>query len=141
MTERAPRIGRVLETALYCDDLERAVAFYRDVLGLRPMGEPPRLVPMDAGGATVLLLFQRGATVQGAPTPGGTIPPHDGAGPVHVAFAVEAGSLEAWAARLAAHGVDIESRVTWPRGGGSLYFRDPEGHSVELATPGLWETY
>jgi catechol 2,3-dioxygenase-like lactoylglutathione lyase family enzyme len=31
--------------------------------------------------------------------------------------------------------------VGWPRGGRSVYFRDPDGHSVELATPGLWETY
>jgi len=31
--------------------------------------------------------------------------------------------------------------VKWPRGGTSLYFRDPAGHLVELATPGLWSTY
>jgi len=137
----APPIRRVLETALYCDDLERAVTFYRDVLGLRSMGEPPRLVPMDAGGSTVLLLFQRGATVQGAQTPGGVIPPHDGSGPVHVAFAIEPESVDAWEAKLAGAGVTIESRVHWPRGGTSLYFRDPDGHSLELATPGVWTTY
>ncbi len=136
-----PPVRRVLETALYVDDLERAVAFYRDVLGMRPMGEPPRLVPMDAGAGTVLLLFERGKTLEGARTPGGFIPPHDGAGPVHVAFAVDTEELAAWESHLASHGVAIESRVTWPRGGTSLYFRDPDGHSLELATPGLWETY
>lgn len=135
------RIRRVLETALYVDDLKRAVAFYRDVMGMRPMGEPPRLVPMDAGGGTVLLLFERGSTARGVQTPGGFIPPHYGAGPVHVAFAVDAGALGEWEAKLAAHGVAIESRVTWPRGGGSLYFRDPDGHSLELVTPGTWETH
>ena len=35
----------------------------------------------------------------------------------------------------------IESEVNWDRGGTSIYFRDPEGHSVELATPGVWEVY
>jgi catechol 2,3-dioxygenase-like lactoylglutathione lyase family enzyme len=60
---------RVLETALYVDDLKRAVAFYRDVMGMRPMGEPPRLVPMDAGGGTVLLLFERGSTGRSRWTP------------------------------------------------------------------------
>jgi catechol 2,3-dioxygenase-like lactoylglutathione lyase family enzyme len=42
---------------------------------------------------------------------------------------------------LAAQGVVVESRITWPRGGTSLYFRDPDGHSVEVATPGLWPNY
>jgi catechol 2,3-dioxygenase-like lactoylglutathione lyase family enzyme len=31
--------------------------------------------------------------------------------------------------------------MEWPRGGTSLYFRDPDGHLVELATPGLWSIY
>jgi catechol 2,3-dioxygenase-like lactoylglutathione lyase family enzyme len=134
-------IRRVLETALYVADLNRAVAFYRDVLELRPMGEGPRLVPMDSGGATLLLLFQRGATLDGVTLPKGFIPPHDGAGPIHVAFAVDAGALEAWEAKLATHGVEVESRVQWSRGGSSIYFRDPDGHSLELVTPGVWETY
>jgi catechol 2,3-dioxygenase-like lactoylglutathione lyase family enzyme len=58
-----------------------------------------------------------------------------------VAFAIEADDLAAWEKRLAASGVEIESRVSWDRGGRSLYFRDPEGRSVELATPGTWATY
>ena len=136
-----PRIDNVLETALYVGDLARAVAFYRDVLGLRVLGESPRLVAMDAGGATVLLLFLRGATASGAITPRGFIPPHDGRGPYHFAFAVPAGKLDAWESHLAARGVPIESRVEWERGGRSIYFRDPDGHSVELATPGTWSTY
>jgi hypothetical protein len=38
-------------------------------------------------------------------------------------------------------GVAVESRVKWQRGGMSLYFRDPDAHSVELATTGTWATY
>ena len=34
--------------------------------------------------------------------------------------------------------VPIELETDWPRGGHSLYFRDPAGNSVELITPGLW---
>jgi catechol 2,3-dioxygenase-like lactoylglutathione lyase family enzyme len=134
-------IRRVVETALYVDDLPRATAFYRDVLGLRPMGGGPRLVPIDAGGATLLLLFQRGATLEGFDFDGGRIPPHDGGGPMHIAFAVDADQLDAMEQRLAQHGVAIESRVTWGRGGRSLYIRDPDQHSVELVTPGTWDTY
>jgi catechol 2,3-dioxygenase-like lactoylglutathione lyase family enzyme len=134
-------VRRVVETALYVDDMQRAVAFYRDVLGLRPMGVGERLTPMDAGGASVLLLFRRGATAQGLSFPGGTIPPHDGAGPLHVAFGIDVAEFDAWEQRLAESGVAIESRVGWDRGGRSLYFRDPDGHSLELVTPGTWETY
>lgn len=49
--------------------------------------------------------------------------------------------LADWEARLAQAEVEIEGRATWPRGGKSIYFRDPDGHLVELATPGLWPTY
>jgi len=136
-----PSAARVLETALYFDDLDEAVAFYRDVLGLRVLVADPRLVAMDAGQATVLLLFRRGATVSGSQTPGGWIPPHDGRGPVHVAFAIAKDALDEWDAHLERRGIVVESRIQWPRGGRSLYFRDPAGHSVELATPGTWATY
>jgi catechol 2,3-dioxygenase-like lactoylglutathione lyase family enzyme len=136
-----PPIRRVVETALYCDDLERATAFYRDVLGLRVLDAGARLVSIDAGGATLLLLFRRGATTTGFEFPGGRIPPHDGAGPAHLAFAVDADDLDAWERALVARGIEVESRTQWTRGGRSLYFRDPDGHSVELVTPGTWPTY
>ena len=105
------------------------------------MSEGPRLVTLDAGQSTVLLLFKRGATAEGLRFPGGWIPPHDASGPAHFAFAIDAADLDAWERRLASQGVAIESRVTWSGGGRSLYFRDPDGHSVEMATPGVWPTY
>ncbi|MEK7468945.1 MAG: VOC family protein [Planctomycetota bacterium] len=136
-----PRITRVLETALYVDDLDRAVGFYRGVMALRVLFLNPRMAALDAGQGTVLLLFRRGASAAGAGGPDGWIPPHDGAGPAHFAFAIQAEDLAEWEAHLAAHRVTVESQITWERGGTSVYFRDPDGHSVELATPGVWETY
>src|SRR5689334_7168165 len=141
MTAPAPSIARVVETALYVDDMQRAVAFYRDVLGLRVLSDGQRLSSINSGGATLLLLFHRGATREGLKFDGGWITPHDGAGPAHVAFAIGAGDFVAWEARLAEYGIAIESRVTWTRGGRRLYVRDPDGHSIELVTPGTWETY
>ncbi|WP_119153217.1 VOC family protein [Caldimonas tepidiphila] len=137
----APPLGGILETGLYVDDMERARAFYERVLGLRPMFVDARLAAYPVGPASVLLLFQRGTTEVPAPLPGGTIPPHDGPGRLHYAFAIAAVQLEPWRARLAAHGIAIEGEVRWPKGGHSLYFRDPDQHLVELATPGLWENY
>ena len=96
---------------------------------------------MDAGAGTLLLLFQRGSTTDGYRWPTGFIPPHDGAGPAHVALGVAVADLDAWERRLTALGIAIESRATWPRGGRSLYFRDPGGHSLELVTPGTWDNY
>jgi catechol 2,3-dioxygenase-like lactoylglutathione lyase family enzyme len=60
---------------------------------------------------------------------------------VHLAFAVPVDSLREWERHLEQHGIAIESRVRWPRGGDSVYVRDPAGHSVELATPGTWAVY
>jgi catechol 2,3-dioxygenase-like lactoylglutathione lyase family enzyme len=136
----APRIRRVLETALDCDDLRRTTAFYQRLLDLTPTLDTERLVVFDTGEGTLLLLFQRG-NADPLPTPGGVIPGHDAGGPGHFAFAIDETTLSAWEARLSALGIAIESRVTWPRGGTSIYFRDPDGRSVELATPGLWPTY
>ena len=134
------RIRRILETVLYCDDLARTAAFYQTLLGASPMLSGDRLVAIDAGEGTVLLLFQRGNSGP-LNAPGGLVPGHDGGGPVHLAFAIDAADVDAWSTRLAQLGIDIESRVTWERGGLSLYFRDPDGRSVELATPGLWPSY
>lgn len=139
--EKAPPLGGVLETALYVDDMERARRFYENVMGLAPMVEDARLVAYPIGPGSVLLLFRRGSTLDPVTLPGGLVPSHDGAGPLHMAFAIARNDLDTWSARLEAAGVAIESRVDWPRGGKSLYFRDPDGHALELATPGLWANY
>ena len=67
--------------------------------------------------------------------------PHDGYGELHLAFAIPVEELAAWEARLMEHGVGIEQRRSWDRGGVSLYFRDPDRHLIELATPGVWTVY
>lgn len=80
-----PPIDGVVETVLYADDLDRAVAFYRDVLGLTPLeGDGVRFQAFDSGARRVLLLFVRGGTLEAVPAPVGMIPPHDGCGPLHV---------------------------------------------------------
>jgi catechol 2,3-dioxygenase-like lactoylglutathione lyase family enzyme len=136
-----PKLSGVIETALYVDDLERARAFYRDVLGLATLTSDSRFLAFDIGGRSVLLLFRRGSTLEPIHLPGGTIPPHDGSGPIHAAFAIAADQLPVWEQRLGEHDVPIEGRTDWPRGGKSIYFRDPDNHLLELVTPGVWAIY
>ncbi len=134
-----PRVSGVLETSLYVDDLDRAQAFYQRLFGFETFVHDERMSALGVPGSQVLLLFKRGSTDEPAPAPGGAfIPPHYGAGRLHVCFAIPFGELTEWERHLAREGVAIESRIRWPRGGTSLYFRDPDGNSLEVATPGLW---
>jgi catechol 2,3-dioxygenase-like lactoylglutathione lyase family enzyme len=140
-TPVAPPLSGVLETGLYVDDMPRARAFYERVLGLEPMVADDRFCAYRAGPGSVLLLFLRGATLEPVVMAEGTIPPHDGSGALHYALAIPESSLAHWEQHLAAHRVPVEGRVNWKGGGVSLYFRDPDNHMVELATPGLWPNY
>ncbi len=133
----APALGGLLETSLYARDLKQTTAFYRDLLGAKTLVDSPRLVAFDVG-RSVLLVFQAGATEQDFVDRRGRIPGHGGGGRLHLALSIVAEDLETWRARLAERNIAITGEYRWPRGGVSLYFQDPDGALVELATPGLW---
>jgi len=138
----APKITRLLETALYLDDVGQGVRFYQDLFGFPLLsGDTQRdtsFAALQLPGEVVLLFFKKGANAHPVETGGGMIPPHGGEGRLHFAFAISTDSYESWKVTLAAQHITIESEVRWPPGGRSLYFRDPEGNLVELATPGIW---
>jgi len=137
----APRLGGVLETALYTDDKLRLVHFFRETMGLATLRDEERLTAFDAGGASVILVFARGASVDGEDTPEGHIPGHDGSGPLHLAFKVTEADYSRWQDRLRTAEVPDLGEIEWPAGGRSWYFEDPDGHVLEIATPGLWDNY
>jgi catechol 2,3-dioxygenase-like lactoylglutathione lyase family enzyme len=128
----------ITETCLYTDDVERAVSFYRAVFESEVIRQDERLGALRITDSQVLLLFRRGASLQPHFLEGGVVPAHDGSGPLHVCFGIRAADIAAWEQRLSRLHVSIESRVRWPGGAVSLYFRDRDGHAVELATPGVW---
>jgi catechol 2,3-dioxygenase-like lactoylglutathione lyase family enzyme len=49
--------------------------------------------------------------------------------------------LPNWELWLEENGIDVEERRTWDLGGQSVYFRDPDRHLLEIATPGVWSVY
>lgn len=136
-----PAVSRILETALYADNLPHAVDFYRRVFAFPTLRGDDRFHAFAVPGPSVLLIFKKGETLRPVEFEGGVIPPHDAAGEIHFAFGIDADELAKWDAHLNSLGVPIESRVKWPLGGTSLYFRDTERHLVELVTPGVWATY
>ena len=133
---------RLLETALYLDDVGQEARFYQGLFGFRLLsgstGPDAMFAALEVPGPGVLLFFKKGANAQPVDTGGGMIPPHGGEGSLHLAFAIPSDSYASWKTKLVARNIKIESELRWPRGGRSLYFRDPEGNLVELATPGLW---
>lgn len=109
-------------------DLDRALAFYRDVLGFAPIPRPDFPVPgawLRAGDAEVHLI----AAVAGLPL--GEPPPVLHPAAQHVAFRIGdyAGAVD----RLRAHGLaPLETSAEQ----GQLWVQDPDGHIIELNAAG-----
>jgi catechol 2,3-dioxygenase-like lactoylglutathione lyase family enzyme len=135
------KVTGVLESGIYVDDVARSADFYRRIFGFERLEGDDRFCALSVAGCHVFLIFKRGGTLMPMHLPGGVLPAHDGSGQQHFAFSVPEAELADWEKKLAENGVEIESRVTWPRGGKSIYFRDPDGHLAELITPGCWAIY
>lgn len=128
------QVQDILETCLCVNDLAAAEEFYREVLGLPLYAQQAGRHVFFRCGRRMFLLFNPEASRQAD----GKIPPHGTTGPGHVCFAAREVELPLWQAQLASRGIAIEAIVDWPGGGRSLYFRDPAGNSVEIATPRIW---
>jgi catechol 2,3-dioxygenase-like lactoylglutathione lyase family enzyme len=138
---QTPPISHLLETSLYVADLSRSKAFYQRTFGFDELLVDHRMCALRVPASGLLLLFKHGGSLRPSNTPGGVIPPHGGNGKLHLCFAIPLASLNDWSVHLEEQGIALESRVRQTFGGTSLYFRDPDGHSVEVATPGLWANY
>jgi catechol 2,3-dioxygenase-like lactoylglutathione lyase family enzyme len=130
-----PITDGILESSLYVTDVATSSEFYVRIFGFRVISDfGERGCAMKAGQRQVLLLFKKGGSL--------AIPsPHDGDGELHLAFAIPATEMATWEAWLAENRIAVEEKRTWERGGQSLYFRDPDRHLIEVATPGVWSIY
>ena len=130
-----PKTEGLLESSLYVDDVDRSARFYEKIFGFRVISDfGGRGCAMQAGDRQVLLLFKKGGSLQ-------IQSPHDGAGELHLAFAIADTELERWEAWLGENGIAVEEKRAWKLGGVSLYFRDPDRHLLEVVTPGVWSIY
>lgn len=139
-----PTVDGVQEATLFVSDLARSAAFYRRALGLDALHETPDGAVFRVGAEQVLLLVTAQKARVQSETPGGTIPAcRTGAGAVlgagHVAFSAAEADVAAWRAKLEREDVPLVGEVEWEGGGRSLYFRDPDGHLLELATTDMWD--
>ena len=133
-----PKVNGISETALYVDSVNRSIKFYETIFDFDVMGADERFAALNIKKGQVLLLFKKGGSLKPTKIPGGIIPPTDGKGEWHLAFSVAKSDLDEWEKWLLKNNVQIESRVRWDGGGESIYFRDPDKHSIELASPVIW---
>jgi catechol 2,3-dioxygenase-like lactoylglutathione lyase family enzyme len=130
-----PKTDGILESSLYVEDVALSIQFYEKIFGFRVITDfGGRGCAMAAGNRQVLLLFKKGGSLD-------IESPHDGNGELHLAFAIPAAELANWEAWLPQNHIAVEEKRTWEKGGTSLYFRDPDRHLIEVATPGVWPIY
>jgi len=143
--KKTPQLNGLVETALFVEDLPRACDFYEQVLGLSKLKASDTGCVFRVGRQRYLLIIRRAAahtpnkTANGDVLPPVALSQHDGRGPGHIAFGISKDEVDSWRQRMAKYNVDLLKEISWESGARSLYFRDPDGHMIELATSGIWE--
>jgi catechol 2,3-dioxygenase-like lactoylglutathione lyase family enzyme len=114
--------------ALAVGDVERSVAWYKEVLGLErryeeAWGSHPAMV---GAGTTSIALFPVDGT-EAKPSPGRDVPAMR-----HFAFRADRANFELARCELNQRGIRFESQYHGVSE--SIYFHDPDGHEVEITT-------
>jgi len=128
---------RVSYVTLGVDDLERALRFYRDGLGLPTQGvvgaddEEGGVVFFELAGGLILALWQRTSIARDTQLPLGPASPTEFTLAHNLASTQEVDSVMAEAKRAGAAILKPAQKTFW--GGYSGYFQDPDGHVWEVA--------
>lgn len=123
----------VKEVSLYVQDLERSRLFYEQKLKMKVVSLKEGRHLFLKAGSTVLLCFLAKATVQDQ-----TLPPHGGNGEIHIAFEVAKQDYQSTRAAIEAEGIEIIQDFKWGENLESFYFRDPDGHLLEVIEEKMW---
>lgn len=128
---------RVSYITLGVDDLERALRFYRDGLGLPTKGilgaddEEGGVVFFELAGGLILALWLRTSIARDAGLPLGPASATEFTLAHNVASSEEVDAVMAEVARAGAKTLKPAGKTFW--GGYSGYFQDPDGHVWEVA--------
>lgn len=128
------QVNQIKETALYVKDLDQTENFYHDKLELEVISKEKKRHIFFKAGSSILLCFLADATKQS-----GTLPPHFGEGQMHIAFEVPRAKYRETKEWIREKGIDIEHVQDWGDEYQSFYFRDPDGHSLEIVPAGMWD--
>jgi catechol 2,3-dioxygenase-like lactoylglutathione lyase family enzyme len=116
----------------FVDDMDAAVAFYRDRLGFAEVMRPaPPFAMLERGDLRLLLSVPGGGPGGGAAMPDGTVPAPGGWN----RFVVEVDDLDATVADLREAGAHFRNDVVEGMGGRQILAEDPAGNPVELFQP------
>ncbi len=128
-----PQFTKIKETCLYVSDLNVSRSFYEGKLGMRCFAHEDGRHAFFEAGDSVLLLFLSEATKALE-----KLPSHYGEGYMHLAFECEQEEYDDWKRAVERAGIEIEHTEDWGGDQESFYFRDPDGHLLEVIMPGLW---
>lgn len=127
-----PTLNKIKETVINVTNIENTSRFYHDILGLEIIAKDDRLVFFRVG-TDLLLCFNTDKTKdQTSP------PAHEARGTQHFAFECSASDYEKWKAIIKENNIPIEEEIIWKTGKKSFYFRDPDGHCLEIIEPMMW---
>lgn len=114
------------------DDVDAAIAFYRDSLGFTEIMHPaPAFAMMSLGDLRLVLSAPGGGPGGGAAMPDGTMPRPGGWN----RFSIEVDDLATTVERLRASGARFRNEIVTGVGGKQILVEDPSGNPVELFEP------
>jgi len=117
----------------FVDDVDTAIAFYRDLLGFEVVMHPaPPFAMLDRGDLRLLLSAPGGGPGGGAAMPDGRLPEPGGWN----RFQIEVADLDAEVDRLRGAGATFRNEIVEGVGGRQILVDDPAGNCVELFEPG-----
>jgi len=127
-------ITQIKETCLYVQDLNITKSFYNEKLGFSIISHVENRHIFFRAGTSVLLCFNPEQTKEEK-----NLPPHYSFGFQHIAFEVQANDYQSWLDKIKEQDIEVIHIQHWKQELYSFYFRDPDGHVLEIVPKGIWE--